>query len=69
LESQKTAAQIMSALFLVLVVSLIVAGVFLGGFLWSVRSEQFADKRGSSIRMLYDDAEPVAPGEFFKSPR
>jgi len=52
----------MAALFLVLVISLIVAGVFLGGFLWSVRSEQFTDKKGSSIRMLYDDALPATPG-------
>ena len=51
-----------TAIFLVLAASLLVAGLFLGGFLWAARRDQFEDKRGSSIRMLYDDAGPVPPG-------
>jgi len=47
------------ALFLVLIVSLIVAGFFLGGFIWSVRNDQFEDRQGAAMRMLYDD-EPTA---------
>ncbi|MBS1644276.1 MAG: cbb3-type cytochrome oxidase assembly protein CcoS [Bacteroidetes bacterium] len=45
----------MIALFLVLGVSLIVAVLFLGGFLWSVRTDQFEDKEGAAVRMLFDD--------------
>jgi len=45
----------MIALFLVLGVSLFVAVLFLGGFLWSVRTEQFEDKEGAAVRMLFDD--------------
>jgi cbb3-type cytochrome oxidase maturation protein len=45
----------MIALFVVLIVSLLIAGGFLFGFLWSVRSNQFEDKEGSAMRMLYDD--------------
>lgn len=45
----------MIALFLVLAVSLLVAGIFLGGFLWSVRNDQFSDKEGAAMRMLFDD--------------
>lgn len=45
----------MIALFLVLFASLIVAGAFLLGFLWSVRSNQFEDREGAAMRMLYDD--------------
>lgn len=47
--------QIVTALFLVLIASLLVAGLFLGAFIWSVRSDQFEDQRGNSMRMLYDD--------------
>ncbi len=45
----------MIALFFVLLVSLLIAGFFLGGFLWSVKKDQFEDKEGASIRMLHDD--------------
>lgn len=45
---------IVIALFLVLAVSLLVAGLFLGGFIWSVRNDQFDDKQGSAMRILYD---------------
>ena len=45
----------MSALFLLVIASIIVAGVFLGAFIWSVRSNQFDDQQGSAMRMLYDN--------------
>lgn len=47
--------QFMIALFFVLFVSLLVAGFFLGGLLWSVRKDQFEDQQGNSLRMLYDE--------------
>ena len=45
----------MIALFLVLAASLIVAGAFLFGFIWSVKRDQFEDKQGAAMRMLHDD--------------
>jgi cbb3-type cytochrome oxidase maturation protein len=44
-----------TALFLVLIASLLVAVLFLGAFIWSVRRDQFEDQRGNAMRMLYDD--------------
>ena len=45
----------MSALFLLVVASILVACIFLGAFIWSVRSNQFDDQKGSAMRMLYDN--------------
>ena len=45
----------MSAIFLLVIASLLVAAVFLGAFIWSVRSDQFEDQNGSAMRMLYDN--------------
>ena len=45
----------MSALFVLIIVSLIVAGGFLAAFLWSVRNGQYDDDVTPSIRMLFDD--------------
>ena len=46
----------MSALFVVIGVSLGVAGLFLGAFIWSVKDNQFEDQKGAAMRMLYDEA-------------
>jgi cbb3-type cytochrome oxidase maturation protein len=32
-----------------------VAGAFLFAFIWSVKTNQFEDRKGASMRMLYDD--------------
>jgi cbb3-type cytochrome oxidase maturation protein len=45
----------MSALFILVIVSIAVASFFLGAFIWSVRSNQYEDQKGASMRMLYDD--------------
>lgn len=45
----------MSALFLLVAVSLAVALFFLGAFIWSVRSDQYEDEEGAAMRMLYDN--------------
>jgi cbb3-type cytochrome oxidase maturation protein len=45
----------MSALYLLVAVSIAVAGFFLAAFIWSVRNDQYEDKKGASMRMLYDD--------------
>ncbi len=45
----------MSALYLLVIASIIVASFFLFGFIWSVRSNQFEDQEGSAMRMLHDN--------------
>jgi len=45
----------MSALFILIGASLIVAIGFLIAFLWAVKSGQFDDKHTPSIRILLDD--------------
>ncbi|MFN8345805.1 MAG: cbb3-type cytochrome oxidase assembly protein CcoS [Spirosomataceae bacterium] len=47
----------MSALILLLSVSLLVAGGFLIAFIWSVRQGQYDDDYTPSIRILFDDKE------------
>ena len=44
----------MSALYVLIIVSLIVALGFLGAFLWSVKNGQYDDDYTPSIRMLFD---------------
>jgi cbb3-type cytochrome oxidase maturation protein len=54
----------MSALFVLIGISILVAGCFLGAFLWSVRSGQFDDDYTPSVRMLFDDViKPPEVGE------
>lgn len=36
-------------------ISLVVALCFLGAFLWAIRSGQYEDDYGPSIRILFDD--------------
>ena len=45
----------MSALFVLIGISILVAGGFLAAFLWSVNKGQFDDDYTPSIRMLFDD--------------
>lgn len=45
----------MSALFVLVIVSIAVAAAFLGAFIWSVKTDQYEDKDGASMRMLYDN--------------
>lgn len=45
----------MSVIVLLIVVSVLVAGAFLGAFLWSVKNGQMDDDYTPSIRMLFDD--------------
>ena len=53
----------MSALFLLVGVSLLVALGFLGAFIWSVRDGQYDDDYTPSVRMLFDDKKPVSKNE------
>ncbi len=45
----------MSALFLLIGISLLVAIGFLAAFLWATRSGQFEDDYTPSVRVLFDD--------------
>lgn len=45
----------MSVLFILIIVSLIVAASFLAAFIWSVKSGQYEDGYTPSVRMLFDD--------------
>ncbi|GGM83347.1 hypothetical protein GCM10010967_13840 [Dyadobacter beijingensis] len=48
---------IMSALYLLILASLLVALGFLGAFIWSVRKGHYDDDYTPSVRILLDDSE------------
>jgi cbb3-type cytochrome oxidase maturation protein len=52
----------MSALYILIGVSLLVAIGFLGGFLWAMRQGQYEDDYTPSVRMLFEDT-PEGPSE------
>jgi cbb3-type cytochrome oxidase maturation protein len=45
----------MSALFLLIFISIAVAAGFLAAFLWSVKKGQYDDDYTPAVRMLFDD--------------
>ncbi len=45
----------MSALYVLVIVSVCVAGLFLAAFIWCVKNNQYEDQKGASMRILYDD--------------
>jgi len=44
----------MTVIIVLILISLVVAGGFLGAFIWSVRSGQYEDEYTPSVRMLFD---------------
>ncbi|MCB9320317.1 MAG: cbb3-type cytochrome oxidase assembly protein CcoS [Lewinellaceae bacterium] len=48
----------MGVIFLLIGISLIVAGGFLAAFIWAVRSGQYDDEYTPSVRILWDDKKP-----------
>ena len=46
---------LMSVLFILIIVSLVVAASFLVAFIWSVKAGQYEDGYTPSVRMLFDD--------------
>lgn len=44
-------------IYIMMVVSLIVALFFLGSFIWATKSGQFDDDYAPSVRVLYEDEE------------
>jgi cbb3-type cytochrome oxidase maturation protein len=45
----------MSVIYVLMGLSVLVAGSFLIAFLWAVRTGQFEDKHTPAIRMLFED--------------
>ncbi len=45
----------MSAIFLLIGISIVVAGGFLFAFLWAAKTGQFEDDRTPAMRILFDD--------------
>jgi len=45
----------LNALFILIGISILVAGSFLAAFLWSVKNGQYDDDFTPSVRMLFDD--------------
>ncbi|MCU0389840.1 MAG: cbb3-type cytochrome oxidase assembly protein CcoS [Thermoflexibacter sp.] len=45
----------MSVIFILIGISISVALVFLGLFLWAVKTKQYEDDYTPSVRMLFDD--------------
>ncbi len=50
----------MRIMFMLIMISLVVAVGFLLAFLWATRNGQFDDDYTPSVRMLFDDAAPAA---------
>ena len=57
----------MSVILILILASLAMALVFLGAFVWAVRSGQFEDTTTPSMRVLLDDTNPKRDAE--KRPR
>ena len=49
----------MSIVILLAVIGILVAGGFLIGFIWAVKSGQYDDTESPAVRMLFDDTKPV----------
>lgn len=52
----------MSVIPILILVSLALALVFLGGFIWAVRAGQYEDTYTPSLRVLLDEASKPSPG-------
>lgn len=51
----------MSIIFILIPLSILIAGGFFGAFIWAVRSGQYEDTTTPSMRLLLDDKLPVRP--------
>jgi len=47
----------LSVIFVLIAISMVVAGGFLIGFLWAVKKGQYEDTYSPSVRILFDDQE------------
>lgn len=53
----------MSAIYILISVSFLVAIGFLGAFIWSIKNGQYDDDYSPSVRMLKDDSKPKSAKE------
>ncbi len=53
----------MTVIFILIGLSLIVAFIFLGIYIWSVKDGQYDDNYTPSVRMLFDDNIPLSEKE------
>lgn len=51
----------MDILYLLIPLSMLVAGLLIWGVVWSVRSGQYDDPEGNAHRILMDDDDPRIP--------
>lgn len=51
----------MTIIVALIAISLTLALIFLAAFLWSMKSGQFDDTYGPSVRMLFDEKESKKP--------
>gem|GEM_PF-721233 len=56
--STKLTASFVSVIIFLIIIGILVAGGFLAGFIWAVKSGQYDDTYSPSVRMLFDDAKP-----------
>jgi len=59
----------MYIIFLMIAVSISVAGLFLGAFLWAVRSGQYDDDYTPAVKMLFDNEVTAKESNTTKSER
>ncbi len=57
----------MSVILLLIPLSLVMAGLFLGAFVWAVREGQYEDTCTPSMRVLADDAAEGPAREDFRN--
>lgn len=48
----------MSVIIVLIIIGVLVAGGFLAGFIWAVKSGQYDDTDSPAVRMLFDDTTP-----------
>ncbi len=58
----------MSVIFILIACSLLLAGSFLGAFLWASRSGQFEDDYTPSVRILFEEESMTPPSLRVESP-
>jgi cbb3-type cytochrome oxidase maturation protein len=51
-----------SILYLLIPLAVVLMGIAIGIFVWSIRSGQYDDLEGPAHRILMDDDDPMIPG-------
>lgn len=58
----------MTALIVLIPVTLCMGAIGLGAFFWSLRSAQYEDLSGDAERILFDEDVPMAPSRYSQRP-